>query len=356
VIALEIVEGRGEMFSTAAREAAFFRTHGPDLCGLFLGDCGALGVKARATLKVFRRPTHVAACSFSFKRFEDFSAAMGAVSSRALCSEILGLDPDIQKGFLGTLTTKSAMDAARAIWSTAPGPIEAAGALMRAGLAARDFMKGEDFVVYFTAEGWSKAEVAAKITSVRALVGASGVEVSNAGALALRGNPFMPLAPVAPMSGNRWMPTHGVFSVANFLNFHHAFEAWKAKHAAAIAKHKLTMTRMFVPVGAQAIIYEPTFYWPDSRTPAQQRLAPSEYLARVKALPDNPETRAFVFGLRRELTDLMAAHGAQHFQLGRWYRYFSLLSPGQRALVESLKRTLDPHGLMNPDALELPAS
>jgi FAD/FMN-containing dehydrogenase len=353
VVALRIVDGRGRTFSTSASAHPFFRTHGPDLTGLFLGDCGALGIKAAITLKLMRRPSHVSAVSFSYPDFPAMAAAMADVASRSIASEILGLDPEIQKGFLGALNPKTALANARAIIATTANPIEAGIALLGASTTMRDLARGDRFVAHFTVEGWSLAEVRAKTGAIRKVARQGAGEIANAAPLALRGDPFLPLFPVAPADGSRWLPTHGLLPSAAIAEFHHAFEAWRARHGGELDARRIRMTRMFVPVGANACIYEPTFYWPDSRTSAQERLAPQEYLARVPILPANEATRAFVFELRRELTELMAAHGAQHFQLGKWYRYGSLLAPPACEALRALKAELDPHGLLNPGALEL---
>jgi FAD/FMN-containing dehydrogenase len=351
-ISLDVVDGRGRLIRTA-KDGAFLRAHGPDMTGLFLGDCGALGVKARATLRLMRRPTHVAACSFAFRDFAALVAAGHEVAGRSLASEMLGLDPEIQKGFLGQLTPKKFAATAQAIWSTAPGPIEAAAALLRAATAVRDFLGEPNYAFHVTVEGWSKAEVAAKVASVRAIAKDHGVEVANAAPLALRGAPFAPLAPVLAPDGFRWLPTHGVFSWAKLADWHAAFESFVAERRAELDARRIRITRMLMPIGTTAFLYEPTMYWPDGRTIVQQALAPPEHYAATPVLADDPETRAFVFATRKALTGLMQTHGAQHFQLGKWYPYADTLPDGGRALLLALKSELDPAGILNPGALEL---
>ena len=49
------------------------------------------------------------------------------------------------------------------------------------------------------------------------------------------------------------------------------------------------------------------------------------------------------------------AHGAASNQIGKTYPYLSVLRPESRALLEGLKRQLDPGGALNPGALELSA-
>jgi D-lactate dehydrogenase (cytochrome) len=77
------------------------------------------------------------------------------------------------------------------------------------------------------------------------------------------------------------------------------------------------------------------------------------FLAGQPSYPANPEARAYVDQLKRDLVALYAAHGAAHFQLGRAYPYINRLEPRARALLTALKRDVDPRGLMNPGALGL---
>jgi FAD/FMN-containing dehydrogenase len=62
-----------------------------------------------------------------------------------------------------------------------------------------------------------------------------------------------------------------------------------------------------------------------------------------------------VHEIRRELVELFAAHGAASNQIGKTYPYASVLRPESRALLEALKRRLDPQGAMNPGALGVSA-
>ena len=58
VLSVSVVTGKGDLLETGAaaqQHAAPFRRHfGPDLTCVFLGDCGALGIKVRATLPLLR--------------------------------------------------------------------------------------------------------------------------------------------------------------------------------------------------------------------------------------------------------------------------------------------------------------
>lgn len=60
LLSMDILLASGEMLSTGSAGGShslpFFRHYGPDLAGLFVGDAGALGVKARMTLRLMKKP------------------------------------------------------------------------------------------------------------------------------------------------------------------------------------------------------------------------------------------------------------------------------------------------------------
>ena len=89
----------------------FFRNYGPDLTGMFLGDCGAFGIKTAITLQLIPTAKEEAYASFSF---DDPAAQMGAmaqIGAELLASECSGIDPFTARtrmasqGFLSDLKT-----------------------------------------------------------------------------------------------------------------------------------------------------------------------------------------------------------------------------------------------------------
>jgi D-lactate dehydrogenase (cytochrome) len=78
LISLDVVVASGALLRTgsAARGAApFSRWYGPDLAGLFCGDCGVLGVKARITLPLIRRKAAFECLSFAYQTLPALAAA-----------------------------------------------------------------------------------------------------------------------------------------------------------------------------------------------------------------------------------------------------------------------------------------
>jgi D-lactate dehydrogenase (cytochrome) len=67
--------------------------------------------------------------------------------------------------------------------------------------------------------------------------------------------------------------------------------------------------------------------------------------------PDQPETRAFAFALRRQLGDILHAAGGEHLQIGRYYPYEEELGDVHGEIMRAIKRAVDPDGLMAPGNL-----
>ena len=83
-------DATGRPDGTAA--APYFRPYGPDLTGLFLGDCGALGVKATVTLRLVEIPAALTPLTFTFDQDDDLVAAMSELARRELGSTVVATD------------------------------------------------------------------------------------------------------------------------------------------------------------------------------------------------------------------------------------------------------------------------
>ena len=106
-------------------------------------------------------------------------------------------------------------------------------------------------------------------------------------------------------------------------------------------------------VGGAGTIIEPCLYWPDESNPVHKHSIEEAHLARLPTLVANPEARALTEKLKKALVDLFYDHGAAHTQIGRTYRYRDSLDPAADTLLQDLKNSLDPKGLMNPGSLGL---
>lgn len=106
-------------------------------------------------------------------------------------------------------------------------------------------------------------------------------------------------------------------------------------------------------IGVACSVIEPCVYWPDERNPLIEQTVEPGHLKNVPRLAPNPEARALAARLKQGLVDLFFEFGAGHFQIGRTYRYRDSLQPRADALLQAVKREVDPHGRMNPGALGL---
>jgi FAD/FMN-containing dehydrogenase len=358
LLGMDVILASGEMVSTGSGggvgSSPFFRYYGPDLTGLFVGDAGALGVKARMTLRLIRNPEGFAACSYGFPDGESALRAMMAVARLNVVAQNFGLDPRQQKTALTRMESASSLDAAKSVFLSARNPVDGALQVMRMGIAGRNFLKKAVYSAHFSTEGLTHAEAKQKLAVVRATARRYGAEVANTIPTYFHANPFMELTPILGPNGERWKPTHGVLPFSKVLQHHADFEALLGEYRERMGRHRVRLTRMFMFFGSNAFIYEPTFLWEDERTVYHERVYPAKLLAGVPAHPANPQGRRLVFELKKRIGELCVKNGASHLQVGKDYPYLATRQPAARDLVRQLKQMLDPEGLMNPGALGLP--
>ena len=80
-------------------------------------------------------------------------------------------------------------------------------------------------------------------------------------------------------------------------------------------------------------------------------LAPAEILAAAPEPESNEQGRALVEEIRLATADLFYQHGCVHFQIGRAYPFARDRNPAALSLLTEVRRSVDPHGLINPGAL-----
>jgi len=357
VLSFDIVLASGDLLSTGSKAlntaSPFFRHYGPDLTGIFTGDAGAFGIKARITLRLIPAPQHTAAASFGFNDFDAMSAGMSAAARTGVVADNFGLDPKLQQGQLGSTSTKDAMEAVLAVLKTSTNPVDGLTRVMKMAVAGKRFLSGFDYSAHFVVEGGSRAEVKAKLKDVRAAAAAHGTEIANTIPTVLRAMPFIPLYPILGPRGQRWVPMHGILPFSKLKEFHARIAKLHADNEARMEEHKVEKAAMFTSISTNGFLYEPVFYWEDDRTPYHKRYLPQEYLDMLPEYPANPAGRELVAELRSKIQDIFTELGAVHMQVGKSYPYLRERQGESERLLRDLKRSLDPNGLMNPGALHL---
>ena len=325
---------------------------GPDLGALFLGDCGALGIKAEATLSLIPWPGAETFASFSFPDMSSLLAGQVALRALGGIAECFGFDRqahiNLAKGGFELLEgAEVATDVLRQAGSTG----------QRLGRLAQLFRDGRRKVgdlqcsLHLCIEGEDEAHAQARLAKASlAALGAGGEAVPDTIPRVTRSRPFRPIKALLGPGGERWLPFHGIFRLTEAAAGHAALATALAGHKAKMAAHGMTVSLLTVSSG-DSIVLEPHLFWPDSLHRFHRRHVTANQLRRHGDHPERPETRAFAHQLRRELGDVLHKAGAEHLQIGRQYPYEQTLDLVQKETMQAIKRLLDPAGLMAPDVL-----
>jgi FAD/FMN-containing dehydrogenase len=357
VIGLDVVLADGTLLSTGAgaarRGAPFLRHYGPDLAGLFLGDCGALGVKARATLKLLRQPAAVGTASFGFDTREAVVGAMSEVARAGLTTECFGMDPVLQRQRLKRASLARGVKALKGVVA-GEGLLGGLKDAAKVALAGRGFLDEVNYSMHVGTEGAAEAAVLHALAGIRRIVEQhGGREVPGSVPKLMRGAKYVSMTSAIGPEGERWLPVHALLPLSD------AGDAWAAvtglldSYADPFRQHGIEVGVLTALVGSGAIALEPVFYWPAPRTDYYRRLFDEATLAGFRDFPPNPAGEALVFEVRRKLCELFLRLGASHLQVGKTYPYRDGVDPAAFALLEAVKRAVDPRGLMNPGALGL---
>mgnify|MGYP002783555126 CR=1 FL=1 len=348
VLGIEIALASGELLRTGAWAAGnsppFFRYFGPDLTGLLVGDAGALGIKTRASLRLLPAHPHQDFLSYEYRDFAAMAAAMSAVTRAGLPSECCGFDPVLTQK---RLQRASLMSDAKTLGEV----VKKQGVLegLKLAVAGRNFIGG-GWSAHLTIEADSPGELKAKVDAARALM-APGREVENSIPKVLNSQPFTPPNNMLGPKGERWVPVHGIVPHSLAQPAYQAVQAIFEREAANLTRLEIDVGYLATTIAEQGFLLEPVFYWPEAQTSYHQRMVEPAYLKRVQNFPANPEASACVHRLKREVADALRAAGATHFQLGKFYSYRHGRDPQALALIDAIKRQLDPDGRMNPGAL-----
>jgi FAD/FMN-containing dehydrogenase len=352
VLALEVLQVDGTRLRTGswaadANTAPFMRYFGPDLTGVFVGDSGALAIKVQASLRLLPMHPQMDFLSFTCDSFTSMRAAMSAIARAGLASECFAFDP--------VLAQKRMQRASLAADVKTLGQvIKSQGVIgsLKVIAAGRNFLDTSKPSMHLSLEADSAAELTARLAAARRACALTGVvEIENSIPKVMRSQAFVPPNAMLGPFGERWVPVHGIVPHSAADATFAALTALFAQDREELKRLQIDVGYLYTTVGAQGFLIEPVFYWPDAHTAYHKRMVEPEHLARLQDFPDNPEASAKVATLKRAAADCLRAHGATHFQLGKFYDYRSQRDPAQLALLDAMKRHLDPHKRLNPGAL-----
>ena len=356
VLGLEVVLADGTTLATGQAGFGgrpFYRTYGPDLTGLFLHDCGALGIKVEATLRLMRAPSHAAYASFAVPGIVGAALLLAEIARSGAAEEAYVFDPASTRRNLDGVDLKRALSTlggvvrGQATWLSG---LKAGARLVAAG---RHFAPDDAYSVHVVCAGNSAAAVAADLATCRGIAATAGAaEIANSIPMAVRADPFPPPQALGN-DGERWAALNAKVAHSDAVGLIEEAEALLARHADEMSRAGIWMSRLMIAVSNHAFSYEPVFHWNDEWLPIHRQTVQPATLRQHPEPPANPRARELVHRLRAEMIALFAARGAASNQIGRAYPWLDAAQPATRRLIESLKSGLDPRNVMNPGVLGL---
>ena len=359
VIALTVVLADGRILKTGARgidgETPFYRHFGPDLAGLFAGDCGAFGVKAEITLRLIRAPAHEDYASFSFKTGGDLLRAMAEMARAGIACEMCAFDPGLTKVRMARASLKSDVKTLGAVISKEKTFGKGLMAAAKIAMGGRNFIEEDEYPLHVIAEGRSAEGVAHDMAEARRIASTfEGAEIENTIARVIRSMPFPPLNSMLGPTGEGWAPVHAQVSLSNAPALFDDIEAMFAERAEIFAQEGVATGYLFTTLSTNAIIIEPVFYWPTGWRPIHVTGVEPDHLARLTPREPNPSATAIVAEARGQVIEIARRYGCSHFQIGRSYPYRDSRDEASIALLDAIKAALDLGGKLNPGGLGFP--
>jgi FAD/FMN-containing dehydrogenase len=358
VISLEVVLADGRILNTGSNaqinSTPFFRHYGPDLTGLFTCDTGAFGFKAKATLKLMPELPAKGYLAFDFKTAEDSIAAMSDIARSGLAMECFGFDPYLQSQRLKRESLSKDVKALAGVMKSSGSLLGAIKDGAKVAMAGRSYMKDVDYSVQVIVEDLIEAGVEHRLQALRKIAtNHNGREIENSIPKITRANPFGPVNSMLGPTGERWVPSHGLFPHTKAQQAYETTEAVFAKHRASLDKYEIGTGHLFALIASSCFVLEPVFFWPDAYTEIHELSVEDEHLAKLNRYEENLEARQVVADIRSELAELYKQLGAVHLQIGKAYQYKQGLQPEAFDIIKAIKSVLDPDGRVNPQSLGL---
>jgi FAD/FMN-containing dehydrogenase len=327
--------------------------YGPDLTGLFLADTGALGVKAQLTLRLVKFAAVQQFASFAFESDAHMMDAMSEIARQGLSSECFGFDPfllQLRMKFEGLAQDlKSLASVVKSGKSLLAGLSDAA----KVAVVGRGFMEGVSYAMHVVVEGRDDADADSAMKRVREICGPNGREIENSLPKLVRANPFQPTNRLLGPDGQRWVPIHVLVPHSRLMPMLRAMDQYFEANRDVVQKNGIEWGYLYGVVGPTAILVEPTFFWPDSHYELHRRYIEASHYAKLKQMPTNLDARNAIAKIRKDLAQLFMEFGSAHLQVGKFYPYRESRTPQTYALLEAVKKYVDPHNLMNPGSLGL---
>ena len=359
VIGLRMITADGEelltgSWGTPEDPVPFNRYYGPDLTGLFLGDSGALGIKAEIALQLIPRPTEVRFAAFSFPKRADYVAASGAIGRLGLVSECFGLDPFFLSERIASTGFADDIDKLLGIAKGQSSILRGMKEAFKVAAAGRRYLKDVGYSLHMSVDGRDDADVESALTAVKkACEDNQGREIEASIPKVMRGTPFPPPIMMLGPSGDRWVPMHGILPHSRLGAILDDVDAYMDTQNDVIEKHGIVWGQVSNLIGQSRVLVEINLYWKDRRTDMIESYLDEDFLESKDIYVHNPEAFDVVGKLRIGLAALFRKRGGTHLQIGRSYPFLDSRLDNTAAAIRSIKNMIDPDNRINPGALGL---
>lgn len=360
VVALTVVASDGSAIRTGARgpggETPFYRHFGPDLTGLFCGDCGTLGIKAEITFRLIKMPAFEDHASFSFPSGEALLKAMAEIARQGLAAETCAFDPGLTMVRMKRASIGADVKTLSAVVAKEKNFGKGILAAAKIAMGGRNFIAPTDYPLHVICEGRSKAAVDHDMAATRRIsTQFGGAEIENSIAKVIRAMPFPALNSMVGPTGEAWVPIHGVCSLSTSPQILAEIQALYAERKAEMDTHEIHTGFLFTTMASNAIVLEPVFFWPQGWRPVHESAVEPAHLSSLQQRPENEDATAVIRSLRKAVVAIFERYGTGHFQIGRTYPYRESRDVLSKALLDGMKAIMDPEGVINPGVLGFPA-
>jgi FAD/FMN-containing dehydrogenase len=346
ILGLAVVLADGSIVRTGA-PTHFYRYAGPDMTGLFLGDCGAFGIKTEVVLQIAPEPP-VAFASFGFDDVDHLLDSLITCMGERIVTRAFALDrvksADARKVGLAESVRTAAAVIGRS--KTLAQSARDAAKLLRFAVGGSH---EKPWSLHMTMASPTQAGADAQLDRAGKICQDHGTRMDDVFPRAMWAKPYSVRGFVGP-SGERWAPVHGIFSFSRVRAAMRDLRKIVTDRAAEMQELGVNASWLISSAGPHVVI-EPMLYWRDQLDPFHIQYLSPRNRERFSGFSPNPAAREFVRGMRESLRDIMDKYGAVHSQIGRFYR-LNNASVAQH-LLPRLKAALDPDGSLNPGILGL---
>jgi FAD/FMN-containing dehydrogenase len=213
----------------------------------------------------------------------------------------------------------------------------------------RRFVHKVGYLMNCVTEGRDAKDANSRLNRVRSLARAGGGhEIPASIPRVLRAIPFPRMNGLLTPSGKRMNWLHTV--VPNSLGgtcFQVTEDVFR-RNADLMKAHGIDRGYLLSTHGPSGVGVETLIRWSDAPYPIHKHYMTDAEKAALKVRQDNPRARQALEKLSGEILSEWRGLGGVHMQVGRKYPYLETRLPETAGFLRSLKRMLDPDGIMNP--------